>query len=73
MNAIRIAAFALIAAGVLGLVYRGFSYTRDTHDMKLGPVELSVKEKQRVDVPTWVGVGAIVLGGLLLFAGSRKK
>jgi hypothetical protein len=73
MSAIRIAALVLIIAGVLGLVYGNFSYTRETHDVKLGPLELSVKEKETVNVPAWVGVGAIVAGGVLLLFGGRKS
>jgi len=73
MNAIRIAAIALIVAGVLGLAYGGFSYTKDTHQAKLGPIELSVTEKQTVNVPVWAGVTAIVIGGALLLFGSRKS
>lgn len=72
MNAIRIAAIALIVAGALGLAYGNFSFTKQTHEAKLGPIELSVKEKQTVNVPVWAGVGAIVAGGLLLLMGSRK-
>lgn len=72
MTAIRIAAIALIVAGVLGLVYGGFSYTKDTTAVKLGPLELKVKEKEQVNVPIWVGIGAIVIGGVLLVMGSRK-
>ena len=67
MNAVKIAGIVLIVAGVLGLVYGGFSYTSDTHDAKIGPLELSVEEKERVNIPVWAGVGAIVVGaGLLL-------
>mgnify|MGYP003433108651 CR=1 FL=1 len=73
MNAIRIAAIALIVAGALGLAYGGFSYTSDTHQAKLGPIELSVTEKQTVNVPVWAGVTAIVIGGALLLFGSRKS
>jgi uncharacterized membrane protein len=72
MNTTRIIAILLIAAGVLALVYGGFSYTKDTTAVKLGPIELSVKEKETVNVPVWAGVGAIVIGGLLLVFGSRK-
>jgi hypothetical protein len=62
----------LIVAGILGLVYGGFSYTKETHETKLGPIELSVKDKETVNVPVWAGVGAIVVGGaLLLFAGKK--
>ena len=72
MNNIRLIAIVLIVAGVLGLVYGGFSYTKDTTALKLGPIELSVKEKQTVNVPLWAGIGAIVVGGLLLVLGSKK-
>jgi TRAP-type C4-dicarboxylate transport system permease small subunit len=72
MNAIKIAAIVLIVAGVLGLVYGSFTYTKETHTAKLGPIELSVKDKETVNVPVWAGVGAIVIGGVLLFLGSKK-
>ena len=72
MNGIRIVAIALVVAGVLALAYGGFSYTKDTTAMKVGPIELSVKENKTVNVPMWVGVGAIVVGGLLLVLGGRK-
>ena len=72
MNTIRLIAIALIVAGVLGLVYGGFSYTKDTTAFKLGPIELSVREKQTVNVPMWAGIGAIVMGGLLLVLGNKK-
>jgi TRAP-type C4-dicarboxylate transport system permease small subunit len=72
MNAVKIVAIVLILAGVLGLVYGSFSYTKETHEAKLGPIELSVKEKQTVNVPVWAGVGAIVVGGALLLFASKK-
>jgi hypothetical protein len=62
----------LIAGGVLGLAYGSFSYTRETHELKLGPIDLAVKEKQTVNVPMWAGVGAIVLGGVLLVGVGRR-
>lgn len=73
MNAVKIAAIVLIVAGVLGLVYGSFSYTKDTHEANLGPIELSVKDKQTVNVPVWAGVGAIVIGSMLLLFGSKKS
>ena len=72
MNTTRLIAIALIVAGVLGLVYGGFSYTKDTTAVKIGPIELSVKEKETVNVPMWAGIGAIVIGGLLLVLGKTK-
>ncbi len=73
MNSIKIAAIALIVAGALGLAYGGFSYTKETHSGKLGPIELSITEKQTVNVPLWMGVGAIVLGGVLLVFGGKTR
>lgn len=72
MNASRIAAIVLIVAGVLGLAYGGFSYTKQTHDISVGPIEMSVKEKQTVNVPVWAGIGAIAIGAALLLLGGRK-
>jgi uncharacterized membrane protein YidH (DUF202 family) len=73
MNAVKIAAVVLIAAGILGLLYGSFSFTKETHEIKLGPVELSVKEKQTINVPVWAGVGAIVVGVVLLLFGSKMS
>ena len=73
MNSVKILAIVLIVAGVLGLVYGSFSYTKNTHEAKLGPIELSVKDKQTVNVPVWVSVVAIVVGGAILFSESKKR
>ena len=73
MNSVKIAAIVLMVAGVLGLVYGSFSYTKETHQAKLGPIELSVQEKERVNIPVWAGVGAIAIGGVLLLLGGRKS
>lgn len=72
MNSIKILAIAIIVAGILGLTYGGFSYTKNTSAVKLGPLELNVKEKETVNVPLWAGVGAIVVGGLMLVGAGRK-
>jgi multidrug transporter EmrE-like cation transporter len=72
MNTVKIAGIVLIVAGVLGLVYGSFTYTKETHQTKIGPIELSVKDKETVNVPVWAGVGAIVIGGVLLFFGGKK-
>jgi len=66
MSAVRIAAIALIVAGILGLVYGQFSYTKESQGAKLGPIELTIKEKQTVNVPVWAGAGSIVLGAAML-------
>lgn len=68
MNAIKMLAIALIVAGGLGLLYGGFTYTKDTHEAKIGPIVLAVKDTQTVNIPIWAGVGSIVAGMILLFA-----
>lgn len=72
MSALKIAAIVLIAAGILGLVYGSFSYTKETHEAKIGSLELSVKDKETVNVPVWAGVGAIVIGGILLLVPMKN-
>ena len=73
MNGVKIWAIALIVVGGLGLAYGSFSYTKETHKATLGGIELSVKDKETVNVPAWAGVGAIVIGGLLfVFAGKKS-
>jgi hypothetical protein len=72
VNSIKIAAIVLIVAGVLGLAYGSFSYTKQTHDIKMGPIEMSVKEKETINVPVWAGVGSIAIGAALLLLGGRK-
>jgi hypothetical protein len=72
MNSIKMVAIVLIGAGVLALVYGGFTYTKETHDIKLGPIEMSIKDKETINIPVWAGVGSIVIGGLLLVFGARK-
>ena len=66
MNAIKMVAIALIVAGSLGLLYGGFTYTKDTHEAKLGPIVLSVKDTKTVNIPIWAGVGALAAGMFLL-------
>lgn len=73
MNFVKLLGALLIAAGVLGLVYGGFSFTKETHDLKLGPIELALKEKQSVNIPSWAGIGAIALGAALLLFGGKKR
>jgi hypothetical protein len=71
MSGTKLLAILLIVGGVLALVYGGFSYTRETHDAKLGPIEISVQEKERVNVPMWAGVAAVVVGAALLAVRRR--
>lgn len=72
MNAIKVMALALIVAGLMALAYGGFSYTERSQAIKLGPVAVTVDETHVVNVPIWVGLGALVLGGALLLWGTRR-
>ena len=72
MSSTKIIAIVLIVAGALGLAYGKFSYTKESHDAKVGPIEFSVKDKETVNIPQWAGIGAIVIGAGLLLVGARR-
>ena len=67
MNSIKMLAIVLIVAGGLALAYGGFTYTKETHQAKLGPIEFSVKDTETVNIPIWAGLGLMVAGVALLF------
>jgi uncharacterized membrane protein YdcZ (DUF606 family) len=71
LSALKVVAILLIVAGIAGLVYGKFSYTKATHEAKIGPFDLSVKEKKTVNIPLWAGIAAIVAGALLLAVPKR--
>jgi hypothetical protein len=66
MDTKKFAALILIVVGILALGYGGFSYTKASHQLDVGPLHLAVDEKQRVNIPLWAGLGALAMGGLLL-------
>lgn len=72
MNPTKITAIVLIIAGCLGLAYGGFTYTKETSNVKLGPIELKVQEKETISVPLIVSAGAIAVGVFLLVGVGRK-
>jgi uncharacterized membrane protein YidH (DUF202 family) len=71
VTALKVIALVLILAGVAGLVYGNFTYTKATHEAKVGPFDFAVKEKKTVNVPLWAGIGAIV-AGVVLFALPKR-
>jgi hypothetical protein len=71
MMTTKIFALILIAAGILGLAYGTFSYTKESHEAKVGSLEITVKEKERVNIPVWAGAGAIAAGAILLLVGQK--
>ena len=72
MQGPKLIALVLIVLGVLGLVYGGFSYNKDSEKANLGPISLTVNEKKTVNVPVWAGVAAIAVGAVMLVAGGKK-
>jgi LPXTG-motif cell wall-anchored protein len=72
MSALKIVAILLIAAGILGLIYGGITYTKSTRSAKVGSFEISVKQKETVNIPVWAGIGAIVVGGALFLVRTKK-
>lgn len=72
MSAFRIAAIVLIVAGLLGVLYGKFSYTKETHEARLGSLHMSVQEKQTVNIPAWAGVGAIAAGAIMLLVRTKN-
>ena len=72
MNPAKIIGIVLIVAGCLGLAYGGFSYTKETSAVKLGPIELKVQEKETINVPLIVSGAAVAIGVFLLVDVGRK-
>ena len=72
MTSMKIAGIALIVAGALALAYGGFSFTKETHKAEIGPLKLSVKEKESVNIPQWAGIASIIAGVVMLAAGGKK-
>jgi TRAP-type C4-dicarboxylate transport system permease small subunit len=72
MNVLKLVAILLIVAGVIGLAWGGITYTKTTHEAKVGPLEMSIKDKQTVNIPVWAGVGAIVVGAGLLLVRTKS-
>jgi len=73
MNAARITGIILIVLGLAGFFTGGFSFTKDTTAAKLGPIQLTVKEKESVNIPQWLSLGAMVLGAVVLVVGFKKS
>ncbi len=73
MNALRIGGIVLIAAGIVGIILGTFSFTKKTHEVTFGSIEMSVEEKSSIHVPLWAGIAAIAAGGALLLAPRKRS
>jgi hypothetical protein len=69
---VKVVGLVLIVAGILALIYGGFTYKKETHDATIGPIQIGFTEKKRMDVPVWAGVALIVVGGGLVIADKKK-
>lgn len=72
-NTWRVISIILIVAGVLGLAWGGFDYTRETHEVDIGPLQLQVQEKNHVNIPVWAGVTSLLVGIVLLVGTTRSR
>ena len=72
MTATRIVGIILLVLGIAGFFTGGFSFTRNETKAQLGPLKLQVQEEQSVNIPQWLSIGAMVLGGVLLIASFRR-
>ncbi len=66
MSGTKLLGAVLLVVGILALAYGGFSYTKQTDKVNLGPIHVAVEDKERVNVPLWLGVGVAIVGGVLL-------
>ena len=73
MNALRITGIILIVLGLAGFFTGGFSFTKDKTAAQVGPIQLTVKEKESVNIPQWLSLGAVALGAIVLVAGFRRS
>ncbi len=73
MTALRIIGAALLILGLAGFLTGGFSFTKETTHAQLGPLQLSVQERESVNVPQWLSIGAMVAGAVVLVLGFRKR
>lgn len=66
MQGTKLLGAVLLALGILALAYGGFTYTKDTENVDIGPIHFQVKDKERVNIPLWAGVAVAIAGGVLL-------
>ena len=71
MGGVKILGAIVLVAGILGLVFGHFEYTKETHEGQFGPFKFSVAEKETAVIPSWASLAVIVVGvALLIF--NRK-
>lgn len=73
MNAVKVTGILLVVIGLAGFFTGGFSFTKDTTAAKIGPIELTVQEKESVNIPLWLSLGAVALGAVVLVFGFKRS
>jgi drug/metabolite transporter (DMT)-like permease len=73
MNLTKLVGVALLAIGIVALAYRGFTYTKATREAKVGPFQVTLKDRERLEIPVWLGVGLAIAGGALLAWGGGQR
>jgi len=62
----------LIIAGVLMLIFRSFSFTKEKKVVDIGPIEINQKQKESIGWPLYAGGIAIAAGIIVLLADKKK-
>ena len=73
MTTPKIIGIVLIVLGIAGFFTGGFSFTKETTKAQIGPLKLQVKEQEAINIPQWMSLGVVALGGVLLVVGFRRK
>ena len=71
MSGTKILGIILLIAGLLGLSYGHFEYTKETHEGQFGPFKFSVAEKETAIIPSWASIAVIAAGVVLLVVGRK--
>lgn len=71
-NAIRIAGVVLLVLGIVGVVYNRVTYTKEKDTAKLGPLAVSVENKETVVIPQWLSVATLAVGAAMALAPLKK-
>ena len=66
MSGTKIIGIVLLVAGLLGLFYGHFEYTKETHEGQFGPFSFSIAEKDTAVIPSWASIAVVVAGVVLL-------
>jgi hypothetical protein len=64
---------ALIALGLIALVYQGITYTSSEKVVDLGPLKITAQKEKTIPLPPILGGLALAGGIVLVVVASRKS